>query len=207
MGILDAGHAPVGQSPLRTHQEHVKTPPTPMNTGRKRAQIGLAQVPASARPIGPIPTENTKASELRGRRRLQLDARHRQPRPRRRRRVVAARPEPERRDARERVVISIALAQGGLRFRHLGLVAALGPLKSARVHLCAPVSKLDARLFACQNPWSRCIDVRMPMPDASWGPKGAQGARRRLENRAARHRGSTCPRLVADASGLVWGGY
>ena len=75
-----------------------------MNTGRKRAQIGLAQVPASARPIGPIPTENTKASELRGRRRLQLDARHRQPRPRRRRRVVAARPEPERRDARERVV-------------------------------------------------------------------------------------------------------
>ena len=104
-------------------------------------------------------------------------------------------------------LISIALAQGGLRFRHLGLVAALGPLKSARVHLCAPVSKLDARLFACQNPWSRCIDVRMPMPDASWGPKGAQGARRRLENRAARHRGSTCPRLVADASGLVWGGY
>ena len=34
-------------------------------------------------------------------------------------------------------LISIALAQGGLRFRHLGLVAALGPLKSARVHLCA----------------------------------------------------------------------
>ena len=91
-------HAPTNQSPLHTQQEHVKTPQTP-GARRKPAQIAFSpSPPASARPIGPIPIENTKESGLRARRRLQLDARHRQPRPRRRRRVVAARP--RRRDAR-----------------------------------------------------------------------------------------------------------
>ena len=44
-----------------------------------------------------------------------------------------------------RGLVSIALAQGGLRFRHLGVVAALGPLKSARVHLCAAMAETRAR--------------------------------------------------------------
>ena len=48
-------------------------------------------------------------------------------------------------------LISIALAQGGLRFSRRLLAAALGPLKSARVHLCAAM-----RNYKPPRPHSPC---------------------------------------------------
>ena len=48
-------------------------------------------------------------------------------------------------------LVSIALAQGGLRFSRRLLAAALGPLKSARVHLCAAM-----RNYKPPRPHSPC---------------------------------------------------
>ena len=86
-------------------------------------------------------------------------------------------------------LISIALAQGGLRFRHLGLVAALGPLKSARVHLCAAIAETRRYAGRAAKPKTRFVkDILMFGSHAGRfleskrrpkGPRGAWGTRRR----------------------------
>ena len=55
-------------------------------------------------------------------------------------------------------LISIALAQGGLRFSRRLLAAAQGPLRSARDHLCAAI-EIRAPQIALQNPY--CQDILM----------------------------------------------
>ena len=86
-------------------------------------------------------------------------------------------------------LISIALAQGGLRFRHLGLVAALGPLKSARVHLCAAMTpklrRAAAACLAAKPVLSRYFEFGCRCRTRLEVQKAPKGARRRLENQGA----------------------